>query len=143
MRLTFRAANGEIQLISVEHLDMICPPSVAERPIVGKNGGYWMELRDKADRVLFHRLLHSPLANSVEVHSPDGKIERIFGEPKENVFEVLVPDDANASAIVMLGETLEPSKVQEAKQAPSRELARFNLSEGDTGKQTKRGRGGK
>jgi len=137
LRLTFRVAKGEVQLVSQERLEMICPPSIGERPQAGQHSGFWMELRDANDRVLFHRLLHSPLGNSVEVHSPDGKIRREFGAPVENVFEVLVPDVEDARAIVMMGETLTPLSPEEAKAegkdqqegaAGSRELACFDLS---------------
>src|SRR5713226_3304661 len=93
LRLRFRATGGAVQLESIERLDMICPPSVGERPQAGRHGGYWMELHDAEDRVLFHRLLHAPLGDSVEVHSPDGKIRRVSGKPGENIFEVLVPDE--------------------------------------------------
>jgi hypothetical protein len=87
LRLTFRVANDEVRLVSYERLNMICPPSVGDRPEAGKHGGFWMELRDADDRVLFHRLIYSPLGNSVEIHSPDGKIHREFGDVKENIFE--------------------------------------------------------
>jgi hypothetical protein len=136
LRLTFRVASGEVQLLSKERLEMICPPSIGDRPQAGRHSGFWMELRDANERVLFHRLLHSPLANSVEVHSPDGKIRREFGEPVENIFEVLVPDVEGARTIAMMGESLTPPSPKEAKatesregEAGSRELVRFDLSQ--------------
>lgn len=136
LRLTFRVANGEVQLLSRERLEMICPPSIGEPPQAGRHSGFWMELRDANERVLFHRLLHSPLANSVEVHSPDGRIYREFGAPVENIFEVLVPDVEGARTIAMMGESLDPPSPKEAmtqesrgEEAGSRELVRFDLSE--------------
>src|SRR2546428_604070 len=95
LRLTFRVTDGNIRLVSYERIEMVCPPSIGERPEAGKHGGFWVELRDASDRVLFHRLLHSPFANSVEVHSPTGEIERKFGPTAESTFEVLLPDDAD------------------------------------------------
>lgn len=137
LRLTFRVAGGEVQLVSQERLEMICPPSIGERPEAGRHSGFWMELRDANDRVVFHRLLHSPLGNSVEVHSPDGKIRREFGAPVENIFEVLVPDVEDARAIAMMGESLTPPSSEETKakgyqkeESGSRELVRFDLSKG-------------
>ncbi len=138
LRLTFRVANGEIQLVSYERLDMIAPPSIGERPEVGKSGGFWMELRDAKDRTLFHRVLDNPLGDSVEVHSPDGKIRRIFGDVKENVFEVLLPDDANAKTIAFIGESLEPVAARKEKAAAARELARFEVPKGTKGKETEK-----
>jgi hypothetical protein len=131
LRLTFRVADGEVRLVSYERLDMIGPPSVGERPEAGKHGGFWMELRDGDDRVLFYRVLHSPLGASVEVHSPDGKIQRVFGDLKENVFEVLLPDDSNAKTVALMGESLEPVTLREREAA--RELARFDVPKGEKG----------
>lgn len=133
LRLTFRVADGEVRLVSYERLDMICPPSVGERPEAGKHGGFWMELRDAKDRVLFHRILHSPLGDSVEVHSPDGKILREFGDVTENIFEVLLPDNANAKYIVLMGESLEPATSRKKSEEGSRELARFDVPKGEKG----------
>jgi hypothetical protein len=133
LRLTFEVKDGRARLMSYERLDMICPPSVVERPEAGKHGGFWMELRDANGKVLFHRLLHSPLANSVEVHSPDGKITREFADVAQGVFEVLLPDHDAADSIALMGETLD-AKVMRTKQVgPSRELARFDVPKGQKG----------
>jgi hypothetical protein len=133
VRLTFRVADGEVRLLSHERLNMICPPSIGERPEVGKHGGFWMELRDASDRVLFHRLLHSPLGDSVEVYSPDGKIRREFGAVTESEFEVLLPDDADARSIVLIGEYLDPTRAREERAGGAHELARFDVPEGEKG----------
>jgi hypothetical protein len=132
LRLTFRVTGGDVRLESCVRLDMICPPSVGERPEAGRHCGFWMQLQDAHGRVLFHRLLHAPLGHSVEVHSPDGKIQRVFGAPADTVFEVLVPDDPDAVSIVMMGEVLD-AKTGRAKEGGSRELKRFDIPKGDTG----------
>ena len=140
LRLTFRVADGEVRLVRYERLDMITPPSIGERPEAGKHGGFWVELRDANDRALFHRVLHSPLGDSVEVHSPDGKIQRVFGPSSESIFEVLLPDHDEASTVALVGEYLDATKarreqaegsVESAKGA--RELARFEIPKGDQG----------
>ncbi|HZV69836.1 MAG TPA: hypothetical protein VFG10_09835 [Saprospiraceae bacterium] len=133
LRLTFRIVNGEVGLISYERLGMICPPSVGEQPEVGKHGGFWIETRDDNDSVLFHRLLHSPIKNWVEVHSPDGKIRRVFGDAQESIFEVLLPDDINSKSITLMGEYLDLKKEGENRKEVSRELARFKIPEGEKG----------
>jgi len=133
LRLTFRVADGEVRLVSYERLDMICPPSIGQRPEAGKHGGFWMELRDANDRVLFHRFLSNPLGDSVEVHSPDGKIQRIFGDTRENIFEVLLPDDRNARTIVLMGESLIPVTSRREKVAAARELSTFEVPRGPKG----------
>jgi hypothetical protein len=95
-----------------------------------------MELRDRNDQVLFHRLIHSPLVGSVEVHSPDGKIERKFGEAKESIFEVLLPDNPAAESIALMGESLDISALSATgaqQRAASTELARFDIPRGEKG----------
>ena len=127
LRLTFRVVNREIQLVGYERLAMISPPSIGERPEAGKHGGFWFELRDAGDRVLFHRVIHNPLGNSVEVHSPDGKIERQFGEATEGIFEVLLPDEDDAKSVVLMGNPPVPAKGKATRPEASGELARFEI----------------
>lgn len=134
LRLTFRVVNREIRLVGYERLGMIPPPAIGERPEAGKHGGYWLELRDAGGRVLFHRVLDNPLGNSVEVHSPDGKIERRFGEVTDGIFEVLLPDEDDARSVVLMGSPLVPAKGKAKRPAASDELARFEI--------TGRGKGG-
>jgi len=112
---------------------MICPPAIGDPPEAGKHGGFWMELRDARDRVLFHRVLDTPLGDSVEVHSPDGRIERVFGTAKENVFDVLLPDDSRSKTIAFQGESLEPVNKRKEQVTAAHELARFNVPKGMKG----------
>jgi hypothetical protein len=133
LRLTFRIAEEKVQLLSYERLDIICPPAIGERPEAGKHGGFWVELRDAKDRVLFHRVLQNPLGDSVEVHSPDGKIERVFGDVQENIFDVLLPDDDRAKTIVFLGESLVPVTKRKEQPKAAQELARFDAPKGTRG----------
>jgi len=134
LRLTFRIENGEARLVKHERLDMICPPFVGERPEAGKHGGFWIELRDADGRAVFHRALHAPLGDSVEVYSPDGTIRREVGPPSGSTFELLVPDRADARTVVLVGEHLGGPAAERALVAPSaasaavtRDLARFDI----------------
>lgn len=127
LRLTFRVSNGTVELVSHERLQMIVPPQVGERPEAGKHGGFWIELRDAKRRVLAHRLISPTQLNSVEVHSPDGKIEREFGEIKEGFFEVLLPDEDDAKSVVLMGDPLVPTKGTAKRSEASGELAQFEI----------------
>jgi hypothetical protein len=127
LRLTFAVSNGAIKLISHERLAMITPPQTGETPQAGKHSGFWLELRDGADKCLAHRLISRTLLNSVEVHSPDGKIQRQFGEVKQGIFEVLLPDTAGARAAVLMGDPLVREKSAMEKEPASGELARFEI----------------
>ncbi|HKX53192.1 MAG TPA: hypothetical protein VJM47_05255, partial [Nitrosospira sp.] len=76
------------------------------------------------------------VVGSVEVHSPDGKIERKFGEVRESIFEVLLPDNPEAESIALMGESLDISALSatRAMQRPaSTELARFDIPRGERG----------
>jgi hypothetical protein len=88
-----------------------------------------MELRDTDDRGLFHRTLHSPLRDTVEVHSPDGTIRRESVPTRESTFEVLLPDYDKPSSIVLCGKYLDAEQAQESGEPapPTRELARFEI----------------
>jgi hypothetical protein len=127
LRLTFRISNGKIELVSHERLEMITPPQVGERPEAGKHGGFWIELRDAKSRVLAHRLISPTPLNSVEVHSPDGKIERKFGELKDGIFEVLLPDNDDAKSVVLMGDPLVGTIERAKRPERSGELAKFEL----------------
>ena len=129
-RLSFRIVDGKVRLESYERLEMICPPPVGVRPEAGKNSGFWMEVRDASDRVFFHHILHSPLADYVEVYSPDGTIRRESRPVSESVFEVILPDDDDARSIVLMGEYLKPEEADEQWGMGAHELARFDVPKG-------------
>lgn len=125
IRLTFRVADGRIELVSHERLQMIAPPQPGERPQAGKHGGFWLEMRDGQGRVLAHRLIDPTQLNSVEVHSLGGTIERKFGDAEEKIFEVLLPDNEEARTVALIGEPLVRTKSE--KPGVSRELAQFTI----------------
>jgi hypothetical protein len=127
VRLTFRVSGGEVELVSYQRLEMITPPQVGEPPQAGTHGGQWIELRDAHDRVLSYRLISPTELNSVEVHSPDRRIERRFGELRDGIFEVLLPDDDDATSAVLMGEPLGRPKGRRRRAEASGELVRFDL----------------
>ena len=133
LRLTIKSSAKGLELIAVEHLPMITPPQPGERPVAGTHSGHWFELRDGENRVLAHRLIDESLFNSVEVHAPDGKIQRLFGELRDTTFEVLLPDVDGARFAVLVGDPIAPSKTRPPSRTPRRarsgEITRFDLSQ--------------
>jgi hypothetical protein len=130
LRLTFRTVDGQVQLARTERLDMITPPSIGERPEAGTSSGFWMELRDASGKVLSHRILNAPLRDSVEVHAPDGTIKRVTGPASDRTFEVLLPDQDDASTVVLMGhDTRAPADgtLRAETVTGSGELARFEI----------------
>jgi hypothetical protein len=128
LRLTFRSANDGVELVSVERLEMITPPQPGERPEAGKHGGHWFELRDGRGRALAHRLIDASLLDSVEVHAPDGNIQREFGATRSGVFEVLLPDLDSARSVALVGNPLRRSRAAPSREEPSSDIASFDLS---------------
>jgi hypothetical protein len=134
LRLTFSVKKDKIELIKSERLGMICPPQIGELPDMQRNGGFWLELRGADKKAFFHRVLTNQLGNSVEVHSPDGKIERVFGEVEDHVFQVLDPDVPESKKAVLIGDPPDKEAADEKgksrkKSRGARELASFKLSD--------------
>lgn len=132
LRLIFKSSEGEVRLLSHARVSMICPPSSGTPPQPGRNGGFWIELRDDAGNLRFHRLLQHPLGDSVELHEPDGTIRRVFGAPSESVFMVLLPDDPEATSVVLMGD-LNPAQRDAARLPSAAEIARFDIPGDDDG----------
>ena len=86
-----------------------------------------MELHDQKGRVLAHRLLDPTLLDSVEVHSPDGRIERLFGGTRTGIVEVLLPDLDDATEAVLMGHA-QGAGEREGNRKPTGEITRFKLS---------------
>lgn len=138
IRITFHVTESKIEILSLQYLNMICPPTFGRPPQEGKNCGYWLEARDKNEQVLFYRLLDSPLGDSVAVHLSKGKIERKYSEAVNNTFEVLIPDIPEITHVVFIGESLEPMGFRvknKVAQEASKELARFDMSKEQKGEQ--------
>ena len=123
IRLRFRVEREGVALVAAERVDMISPPAPGPAPVAAENGGSWFELRDESDRTLAHRVVSDHLTGSVEVFSPDGGIRREFGPVPGSVFEVLLPDEPDASQVVLIGQ---PPAVDRDRRA-SREVGRFRL----------------
>lgn len=131
---TGRYATGdEVELVSAQQADMICPPAVGEPPHAGEHSGFWMELRDEGDHVLAQRVLADPITQSVELFSPEGDISREFGPIRDSVFEVLIPAEPDAVAVALVGEPSGPAAATAEGGAGTRELARFELTSGERG----------
>ncbi len=95
LRLTFAYRGNDIRLIDSRRVEAIAPPAVTPLPQPGHTG-YWFQVTDSAGRVIYHRVLHSPVAVDVEAFSPDGRqtITRVPIADPQGQFSVLMPDDS-------------------------------------------------
>ena len=123
LRLRFRPEPDGLALVTAERVEMISPPAPGARPVPGESSGFWLELRDRRDRTVAHRVVSRQVVGSVEVFSPDGTIRRVVGAVPVSVFEVLLPDVPGAAQVVLVGEPPPDG----CGPAPTRELARFVL----------------
>jgi hypothetical protein len=108
LRLTFAYEGTQVKLISATKVEMIPPPGEAYVIHQGQNG-YWVELRDAQERVLYQRVLHYPIRYEHEVvaEAGTGRLEWQKTPDAHGVFEVLVPTLPEAKTVVLFGSSPE------------------------------------
>lgn len=139
IRLTLSYDQGEVKLESATPLEMRALPS---QEVSGheQQAGFWVELRDTADQVLYRRVLHNPIRHEVEIYpaSPTEQFSRGVVDQPRGSFDVVVPALPGAQAVALFGNLPEPGQRSEgqaalqarslaAQQAPARLLGRFVL----------------
>ena len=126
-RLVFSYGTGEVQLVSQQRVAAKTLPSDPVDRMEGRTG-FWVEVRDSEERVLYRRVMPNPIASAVEVRSDDPERPLSWRELKNlhGSFTLLVPDLGTASSLVLLGS---PGR-RGAPTGPAREIARFGLSVG-------------
>src|SRR6266508_2208561 len=103
-------------------LETLAPPS---HPLVAAQAqsGFWFELRDGKDSVVYRRVMENPVQFDVEVHDPErGPYRRAVEEPK-GVFTILIPDLPEAQEIVFVSSPLDPAE----SAGPAEQVARLTL----------------
>jgi hypothetical protein len=126
-RLVFFYEGDNVRLVSRQRVVMKVPPS--DPPTLkGDQAGFWVEVRDSEERVLYRRVMPNPIASGVEVRSDDPERPLSWRELKEprGSFTLLVPDIGATSSLVLLGS---PGG-RGAPTGPAKEIARFDLSVG-------------
>ena len=101
VRLTFAFDEGGIRLIDRTPVEKRIPPSddvVADPPPAALAA----ELRTSGDAPTFRRVLHEAIPQDVEVFDPDQGVSRHPVAPASGAFTVLVPDDEDASDVVLV-----------------------------------------
>src|SRR3954469_6263272 len=99
LRLTFEYNGDHIELVHQMRVEKITPPSLT--PCPDKNtAGYWVELRDKRGRCIFHRLLPDAIRDSAEISPANKPLTRVPLRQVKGRFEVLVPDVDEGAEVV-------------------------------------------
>lgn len=124
LRLTFEYEGDQVRLISRQSVQMRTPPPHPTSIQPGQSG-FWYEVRDRDDRVLYQRALHSPIQTDTEVFSnePGATIHRRPIENPRGTFEILVPDLPEGESVVLFSSPLEPERALR----PAEEISRVEL----------------
>lgn len=131
-RLTFRWDGAQIELINRRQVQMIAPATTGEQPIAGEHAGIWLELRDAADKTLYHRSITRLMGAKAEVFHPDGAMTHHLGDPGIGQFEIVVPDLPQAAWLCIVASPFDPDALLHE---PAREIARFLLRNGASGQE--------
>ena len=104
LRLTFEYKGTDVRLIARQSVDMMAPPS-DRLDEYADHAGFWVELRDGNDRVLYRRVTQNPIALDREAPSgdPQRPFTRVPDDTKQGVFTLLVPDLKEARELRVMG----------------------------------------
>lgn len=125
LRLIFTYKGAKAKLESQQSVEMIVPPSLATYEDAPQSG-FWFELRDAEDRVLYRRAMHDPIPAEMEAPSgdPARPFTRVAVKDPQGTFAILVPAlDAAHSVRVCAGPA-------DARARTAREIVRIPLKAG-------------
>lgn len=120
----FRLAyeGGDIRLVSQEEVVMTLPPS--DELGEGEHSGFWYELRDADEQVLYRKVIRSPLREHAEAFHPEtGAPTRVARAAEAGTFWLTVPSHPGACYLVLHSSPTEPRRTAEA----ATEGSRFDL----------------
>jgi hypothetical protein len=126
LRLTFEYQGETISLVGRSSVEMLLPSAV-KTPIHQGQSGFWYELRDRQDRVLYQRAIHNPIRFEREIfpENPEEPIRRAKVANPRGVFDLLVPDVPEGEIVVLFSSPFEP----ERSAAPASELFRVSIKQ--------------
>jgi hypothetical protein len=105
-RLTFAYQGDEVRIVDRTRVPMLSPPDETDLT-EGAEDGWWVEVRDDADRPLYRQVLHEPIRHDLEVFSPEG-MSHVPAPEVTGVFQAVVPDLSAAETVLLHGPTKSP-----------------------------------
>ncbi len=125
-RVTIAYRGQELRIQSRETLRMRTPPSNPLQ-VAEKQTGFWFQVEDTSGRVLYRRIMHSPIRVDIETPSgdPERPLKRVPVKQEEGMFFLLVPLLPEARIVSIFSSPLEPEKAGE----PAVEIFRFFIFE--------------
>ena len=127
-RLTFEYDGDEVRVVGRQRVAMLAPPDDSELLEPGQ-AGYWVEVRDKRNQVLYRHVLHDPLQTDMEVFpvDPSQPIERVPVQQPKGVFQVVVPDLPGGKQAILHGrasrQEIQERRTKQLVKSPLREKA--------------------
>lgn len=115
IRLTFSYKGTAIKLVSQDKVEKILPPSTK----ISNRSGFWYEVADDKQNVLYQRIISSPIQTDVEVFSNESK-ESIMRQKVSNiqgVFSILIPDFPEARTFSLFSSPIENGEIAIQKAA--------------------------
>jgi len=126
LRVTFEYNGGEFRIANQMRVEKITPPTMTPCPDAATAAGYWVELRDRRGRCLFHRLLPDAIRDSAEIYPGKNQLARTPLRQVAGRFEVLLPDLPEADSVVIMGHPVSSEGLKQHQRA--RVLAKFKIS---------------
>lgn len=125
-RLTFEYDGEDVRVVSQERVAMLAPPDDEQLLDKGESG-YWVEIRDDEDAVVYRQVIHDPIRTDLEVfpEDPSEPIRRVPAARPQGVFQVVVPDLPEGRTAVMHGH----ASRQELREQGPKPMAQFRLEE--------------
>jgi hypothetical protein len=119
VRLTFSYERDDVRLVDRRRVDMMAPPGEPDR-IPRRASGFWVELRDARNRVLYQRVVRQPVRFEAEAFGDkpgDPLGWRPVADPSGS-FALVVPDLPGGETVALVSSPFEP----EAAGEPARDL---------------------
>jgi hypothetical protein len=139
IRMTFTFSGRDIHLESIQRLIMRALPSHDTGSFESRSG-FWIELRDDNETVLYRRVLHNPIQYRVEIYPEggEGEFTRVPVADPQGTFDVVVPDLPEARQMMVYAslpvpapesetETERAARVRSASGQPAELVARFSI----------------
>lgn len=125
LRLTFSYLGSAIQLLSRQSLVKLAPLSDSLASFAGRSG-FWYELRNAEGAVIYRRVRENPIQFTLEFPADDsGSLRRVRVSNPRGIFDLLVPDLAEAQTLALVSSPLGTGDA-----GPASDIAVFDLRPG-------------
>jgi hypothetical protein len=122
IRLLIEYDGSQFSISKSWQVETVAPASHSLEPRLNATG-FWIELRDAGDKLLYRRILHNPVRVDAEVFDPELGLRRVALEEPKGVFTVLVPDLPDAQEIAIVSSPIDLRK----RESLARQVARLPL----------------